>query len=114
MAFGLKILAKNGTTVRLDTTSVTETIVDSFTVPEGTAATITKTYADVASDMVLSVAILQITNVVTTEKQLIPTVTINQSAKTVTVTGTSSTATSQQGITINILSTECRIIVLGK
>ncbi len=114
MSHGLKILAKDGTTVRLDTSSVTKTIIDSFTVAEGTAGSITKTYSSIASDMDISVTLLQISTVSTYNKQLIPTVTINQAAKSVTVTGSTATTTTQEGYTRSILSVECRVIVLGE
>lgn len=130
MAHGLKILGRDGT-VRLDTSNVTETIIDQFSVGAGTTGLsgthpVVRTYPDIPDDMTIRAIVVQITDVAVHFQQFIPTVAINQGAKTVTVTGFTGNIPEPQtpegvgvryrkNVTVQLSQTAaCNIIVVGK
>ena len=116
MAHGLQVYARDGT-LRLDTTSATELLVDSFLHPAGNNTT-TRTYNTLPTGIQLRAALLQITDVPVDTQQLVPTssVTYNSGNNTWTVqiVGTTGFITNQEEVQVVSQTAQCQVLVLGK
>ena len=115
MAHGIQTYDRFGT-LRIDTSSISFTQIDYFEVPGGytNTSTITKTYSDIPSDMVISHVLLMKSVVTADGRQLAPTVTINQGARTLTAQPFSQASTDVEGNATTHYSQEAFILVLGK
>ena len=115
MATGIQTYDRFGT-LRLDSSAISYNQLDYFEVPAGSTSTaaIVKTFSDIPSDMTIS-HVLVMKSVVTADgRQLAPTVTINQGARTLTAQPFSQATTDVEGNATTHYSQEAFILVLGK
>jgi len=114
MAFGLQVYDRDENLL-MDTSSKSWMQVAVLNIPSGdTASTIYFSGNSLPAGMELRVALQIISDVAVDEKQLVPTVTINNSVRSVLITSTSGTTTNSENNTFNAYSAACKILILGR
>jgi len=117
MAIGLKTFDRSGT-LNLDTTSATWVQVALLDIPSGdTSTTVSYDGSALPAGMELRAALQTITDIPGSQKQLTPTVVVNNTndaSRSVTVTSTSGTSTNADGNTVPAFSAAAKIIILGR
>lgn len=114
MAFGLQVYDRDENLL-MDTSSKSWMQVAVLNIPSGdTGSTIYFSGSSLPAGMELRVALQIISDVAVDEKQLVPSVSINQSTRVVIVTSTSGTTTNAETNTFNAYSAACKILILGR